>query len=237
MTITDEDFFCEAIFRGVWRIRFPADSRLILDFAVAHADMAGGHGGKFGTVSDDYEGDDLLRGDPDEGLGNACRIGAIEIPGRFVGEEELRRTGQGAGDGGSLHLPAAELVREVAAAIAEPDEVQHGRNPGAGFRGRISAKQERELDILGKGHARKQVEKLEDDPQIVAAVVGELALPGTVQGQFADPDFPRVGAIQAAKEIEQGALSTAAGTGYRYELAIRQVEADLVQGADGVSGF
>lgn len=181
------------------RLRFRAGGD---NFPVAHADVVGGEPGEFVAVRHDDQRDNLLRGDFEQGFRDIGGIGAVEVSGGFVGEEEFRAASQGAGDGGALHFSAAQLMGEMTPAVFESDQRQHFVHAGAGFPGGIASQEEREFDVFGKSHAGKEIEKLEYDSQIMPPVAGELAFPGLVQGEVADPDLAGVGTVEASEKIQ-----------------------------------
>ena len=67
---------------------------------------AGREGGVVGDHDDGLAG----VGDHLEDLGDFFAVGAIEVAGRFVGENHPRLIGECAGDGDALLLAAGELV-------------------------------------------------------------------------------------------------------------------------------
>lgn len=192
------------------RTRFVGD-----DFSVPHLNLPVGEAGEGRIVSDKDEGGEIAGGDGLEGVHHMGGVGAVEISGGFISEEETGMTGKGPGEGDALHLPAAELVREMGGAVGEPDKFQHFLHPNPGDPGRIAAEEEGEFNVLAHGHGGQEIEKLKDNSEIKAAMAGQGGVTGVVKGKVADPDFPFVRGIQAAKEIEEGAFPAATGAGDR----------------------
>jgi hypothetical protein len=60
------------------------------------------------------------RATPLEDVHHRFAVGAVEIAGRLVGEDQVRLGGERAGDGDALLLAAGKLLRAVAGAVAEP---------------------------------------------------------------------------------------------------------------------
>ena len=54
---------------------------------------------------------------------------SVQVPGRFVGEDDLRPVQQGAGDGDALLLSAGELMRHLVGLGGHSDIVQHFGDP------------------------------------------------------------------------------------------------------------
>ena len=58
---------------------------------------------------------------------------AVEVPGRLVGEDELRVVHQGAGDRHPLLLAPGQLQRPVVEPVAQADHLREGDAPGIGL--------------------------------------------------------------------------------------------------------
>lgn len=203
--------------------------------AIAHRQVAGGEAGQILAVGDDDEGGQALSGDLQEGFRDMGGAGAVEVASGFVGEEDTRFSREGPGKGGPLHFPAAELVGVVVAASRETGEVEGFLHPGPGHPGGVAAQEEGEFHVFRHGHGGQKVEKLKHDAEVVAAVAGEFGIHRIVKGEVADPDAAGVRLIQAAEEIEQGALAAAARAGDGDKFPIGDLEVDFPQGGDGVA--
>ena len=110
----------------------------------------------------------------------------VERAGRLVGEDHVGLADERAGDRHALLLAARQLRRAVAGAVAEADaleRVAHGRagQPPAG-------EPRRQRDVLLGGQRAEQVERLEDEPDPLAAQPRErlLAEPGELEVAEAD---------------------------------------------------
>ena len=160
----------------------------------------------------------------------------IEVSGGFVGEEEGRPVDQGPGDGGALHFAAAHLVREGAGARGESDQVEHFRGAGAGLAGALAAEEEGQFDVLQGGHGRKEIEELEDDAEMLAAVSGKGGIIGSVQGESVDGDFAGGRLIESAEQIEQRAFPAAARSGHGDKFGGRDFQAHIAQGVHFAAG-
>ena len=86
------------------------------------------------------------------------------------------RRDQGAGDGHALLLAAGELGRAVAQPVAQPDASSTSVvEPGVVEL--ASGDRQRQHDVLGGGQHGQQVERLEDEADLVAAQLRELRAP------------------------------------------------------------
>ena len=154
----------------------------------------------------------------------------IEVAGRFVGQEKGRAMNQRAGDGGALHFAAAHLMRKSLRARAESDEFEHFGGAGAGLAGPVAAQEQGKFDILHRGHGGEQIEKLEDDAEVLAPVGRELCFAGVVQRESVDGDLSGTRLVESAEEIEQCAFAATARSGDRAERMRRDLQRDVAQG-------
>src|SRR5207249_9162127 len=101
------------------------------------------------------------------------RRAGVEVPGRFVGEDDRRVVEQRTGDRHALLLTAAQFAGLVVHSRAEADggeRILRALGPTA----RASAVHERELDVLDRVEAGQEVERLEDEANVPVAVRREL---------------------------------------------------------------
>ena len=99
---------------------------------------------------------------------------AIEIAGRLISQQQGWIGDDRTGQGDALLLAAGKLGRVMPHACAKPDRAQ----PLAGQRGAIAAAKQIEGngDILQRSHRRYQMERLKDDPDMIAAETGQPVL-------------------------------------------------------------
>src|SRR5262249_47023492 len=81
-----------------------------------------------------------------------------------------RRLGDdGAGDGDPLLLAAAEIARKRRQLMGKPDSFQDVARPALGATATLAAHVKRELDVFACREGRKQMERLEYEPDMLAA--------------------------------------------------------------------
>ena len=107
------------------------------------------------------EPDDLLAG------------GRVEVAGGLVGEQDRRLADQRAGDRDALPLAAGELVGPVVHAVREADRVERRLGAGAPLAAGEAAVDERQLHVRERRGARQELERLEDEADLLVAEVGE----------------------------------------------------------------
>ena len=121
----------------------------------------------------------------------------VEIAGRLVGEEQGRARRGRPGDGDPLLLAAGQLGGIMGETVAEADRLQLG--PGEVERSVPAGQLERNGDILERGHRRKQMEGLEDDPDPALPGAGEIVLAQSGEIRAGDPDRCRRSPARARK--------------------------------------
>src|SRR5262245_36257185 len=89
-------------------------------------------------------------------------VARVEVPGRFVGEQDRRAPRERAGDCDALLLAARELRRVMVDAVGHADALERGECGLVALVGRHArAVRERQLDVLQHGEVADQVEGLE----------------------------------------------------------------------------
>jgi hypothetical protein len=155
----------------------------------------------------------------------------VQVPRRLVRVHDLGPADQRAGARDPLLLTAGELVRSVREPVAESDRVDHGVEPPGG--GVVTRDVERQGDVLGSGQGRDQVERLEDEPDLLPAEQGELFLRERRQIDVAD-EHPSAGRrIQARHAVKEGRLTRSGRPHDRAEAAPLELDGHAVQRSDG----
>ena len=117
---------------------------------------------------------------------------------------------QGAGDGNALLLATGEAVGKGFATVEQADGVQQGFGGGAGDARGDAFQLKGQYDVLQDIQGGDEVEELEDESDILAAEEGAAVL---VQGGELDAiqvDGAAIRLVDAADQVEQGALAAAA---------------------------
>jgi hypothetical protein len=189
-----------------------------------------GEGGRVRVVGDHHDGLAVL---VDRAAHEAEQLGArgrVEVAGGLVGEHDRRLGGQRPGRGHPLLLAAGQLGRLVAEALAQPDSVDHPVDPGPV---RLAAGDgQGQLEVLGRGEGREQVEGLEHEADLVPAEQGELLLGQLAELDVADEDLPGGDPVQPGQAVHQGRLAGAGRAHDGGEPAARELDRDVVKGPD-----
>ena len=168
-------------------------------------DFALSVGGEVGVVGDDDESR-ALPVEAMEDVEDELLVGLVEIPGGFVGQDDLRMVDEGAGDAHALLLTAGQLRGQVVGSVPQTHVLQ-------GLHGLLLVRHRmvvlRHHDILDGCQMRDKVELLEDQADDILADVGEL---GRVEAPELAPvkgDGALGGRVHAADDVHQRRLARA----------------------------
>jgi len=218
------------------------------DLAVVHGDHAAGAGGE-GLVVGDHDDGLAGVGEELEDFGDFFAVGAVEISGWFIGEDDGGLVGEGAGDGDALLLAAGEAVGFAFEFLAQAElfEEESSAIEGGGL-AEAAEFEHGEGDVFLGGEFLEEVVELEDEADFFVAEAGEVGVV-ELHGVFAaDEDAAGGnetvaigvglgGAIEAAEEIEEGAFAGAAGADDGNVLAVVDFQIDAFEDVvDGVAG-
>src|SRR6266545_7304694 len=185
-----------------------------------------------GVVADDHHAAAVLGGELAQQPGDLAAVGAVEVGGRLVGQDERRVVGQRPGDRHALLLPAGELVGAEAEAVAQPHPFEQLAGApvggGAGDPGEVAG----QLDVLGGAERAEQVEVLEDEAEAVGAQGGQPPLGRAGEVDAVEEDGPGGGSQHRAEHQQQGGLAAARGPHDEHDLARGHAEVDVAGGAD-----
>ncbi len=186
----------------------------------------------------------VVRRDDDDaaGLGevaeeaqHALDLDVVEVRGRFVGDDQWRVERDGAGDRHALLLASRQVTGPVVHPVAEVDLLEQLLRLAACLPARDAAAAERDDDVVASREARDEVERLEDDADGVASVLGERLAAQRRHLRVADHDRPRRRAQDRRERGQERRLAAAARAEQEHELAVGEGQAHLVDRAHGVA--
>jgi len=160
-------------------------------------------------------------------------IDAVEVAGGLVCEKDRGAIDERAGNGAALLFAAGKFGRAVAAARGETDMLECGLDARGALGAVDFGEAERKLDVFREGHAREEIEGLEDHADGIAAVAGEFDGIDGGEVASADVDSAGGGAVEPSQEIEKGGLAGAGTAEECDEFALADFEGDVVDGGDG----
>src|SRR2546422_2369841 len=198
------------------------------DEAVAQSHDPRGARGDIGFVRDHHDGL-TLRVQVGEDLHDLLTRGRVEVAGRLVGEQDAGVVHQCSRDGHALALAARQLVRLVLHPVPEPHALQRPRRLRATRLRPEPRVDERQLHVVQGGRAGEQVERLEDEADLLVADPGQL-----IVGQIGDllPVEPVLAAgrrVEAADQVHERRLPRARRSHHRHVLIAPDLDADATQ--------
>ena len=196
------------------------------NLAVLHANDAVGLGGKFVVVRHDHKGGSprLVQGAHQSEYSFPAM--GIEIPGRFIGQDQVRVLHQCARHGYSLLFTTGELAWLVVEAMPQPNlGEKRGR---IGFdRSRLSTlDKRRHTSIFECGELSEQVVKLKHEPNPPIAELRLLAVRHAKQVLSIERHSPAAWFIKGANNMEQGTLAGPRGPHDRDQFAALDLKID-----------
>ncbi len=201
---------------------------------VAHADLARGKAGETEVVGDDDESGAGFAVEVEEHVLDAPAGFAVKVAGRFVGEEDLGRVDEGAGEGNALLLAAGELNREMVEPLAETDLFK--KRAGLGAVGAARTEFEGDEDVLQRGERREELEVLEDETDAFVAEGGAGVFGKVVQATTIEGDGTGGRGVETGAETEQGRLTTPGGADDGHGVARLDGKVDVVEDGEGAAG-
>ena len=158
---------------------------------------------------------------------------AVQIPGRFVGNQKGGIGDDGAGDGDPLLLAAGHLLGIMIHPVLQAHHAQghFGVLPPfpPGERGQV----ERQLDVFDRLEHGDKVVELKDEADVIGAPMGELGLRKGGDVDAAHPDRPAVRLVDPGQEVQEGRFPGTGRSHQRQELPFGDVKGDIVQNRDG----
>src|SRR5436190_9018103 len=152
---------------------------------------------------------------------------AVEVPGRLVGEKQLRSRRGGTGNSYALLLASRKLRRVMSQAMAESDGIK--LNPGTVISVLGARKLKRHGDVFQSGHRRQKMESLQDDTKRPSAQAGKLIFVEVADGLSSQANRAGVGALEPRDDRHQGAFAGPRGPKHRDALALLEPETDPLQ--------
>ncbi len=208
-----------------------AGGAVVVDLAVAEGDQPVGVVGGVALMGDHHHGlAELVDGLAQQGQ-DLVRGRGVEVARGLVGEHHVRLRDQRSGDGHPLLLSARQLGRPMGAAVVQAHGADHlvepllvRLAPGDG---------ERQHDVLLRREHRQQVEELEDEPEPVAAQLGEVGVVEGAEVGAGQHHRARGRAIEAGEDVHERRLARARRAHDRREAAAVERDADPVERVDG----
>jgi hypothetical protein len=204
-----------------------------LDAAVAEVNPSVSDGGGFGGVGSQKDGGAIS----DCGIPNQFKdLGAahtVEIAGGLVGNQDLRGMNEGASDGDALHLTSGELEREAGDSVLQADPLEP-------FDGRFTAtpaagEKKRQSNIFQDGEGGKELEKLKNEANPVAAESCEIGVREGRRRAAVDQDFTGCRKVHGAGEVQERGFPAAGAAKESGDGSGFGGQGDVMQHSDGLA--
>ena len=168
-------------------------------------------------------------------IGDLAASFGIQVAGWLIGDQHRRRWSKGSSDRNALLFTAGQLARVVAEALAEPDGFQllAGNVEGALYVGEFQW----DGDIFEGRHVGDQMERLEDDADVLAPEVGKAVFTQRVQRRVADMDFTAVEPFETGQHHQKRRLARPGRPDDPHCLAFRDGKVDALQDVNGGCGI
>jgi hypothetical protein len=146
----------------------------------------------------------------------------VEIAGGLIRKDQAGIMNQGTRDGNALLFASGQAIGKGISSISEPYGSQKILRTSGCLNATDPVEFQGQHNVLLDGEGREQIEELEYEANLIAAI--ESALPLVEAGEVlaVQPDRSSIGAIDAAYQIEEGALATAAFAHDGHGLAPRE---------------
>jgi len=161
---------------------------------------------------------------------------AVQVASRLVREDQPRLAGERACDRDALALASGELLRRAEQALAEADAFEPRARSSLGVAHADAAQHQLDRRVLDRGDAGHQVVVLVDEADVPEQVVAYLVLRQRGQVAVLVANGAPLGRQQRRDQQQQRRLAGAARAQQRNHLALRDRQADAVDGAHLLAG-
>ena len=164
---------------------------------------------------------------------DGCAGGGIEIAGGLIGEKNFWAIDECASDGGALLFAAGKFGGAMRGAFIELDALESFGDARIAFAAIDFGEAKRQLDVFRKRHTRKQIERLKDHADGVAAVAREFERREFGEITAVGVDCAGGRAVETGHEIEQSGFAGAGAAKKGDKVAGADVQRNIVDSADG----
>ena len=127
----------------------------------------------------------------------------IQITCGLIREDDGRTVDESAGDGDALALTARKLVGLVMHSRFQADVGEGLLCALDPLSGGCAVVYERQFNVMQRGRAREQVERLEDEPDFLVADTSEFVVVELADELAVEPVLALGGSVKAANEVHQ----------------------------------
>ena len=159
-------------------------------------------------------------------LHDLLAVVAIEVSGRFVGQQQFRLGDDCTGDGYPLHFAARQFGGKMGGPFSEANSLQKFGGAFLCLATARAIEHQRQGDVLQDGQGRKEIEELKDKSDLFASKPGELFLVKVIEGGSSEEHSPAGRSVHSTDQVEQRRLSASGRSHERDEVTGVQFKAD-----------
>ena len=141
-----------------------------------------------------------------------CRVPAVEVAGRFVGQHQSRLSYEGASHRGALPFAAGELGGAMREAFCQSNSRQQSARTFPGGARLHSPHQQRHGDIFERGEFRQQVMELIDESNGAIAQMSALGIVQSIHCGSGDLHRTAGRQIESSQQLQKRRLPGSRGT-------------------------
>jgi hypothetical protein len=161
----------------------------------------------------------------------------IERSGGLIGKQDFWVSRKGAGQCHTLLLPSAEIRGKGGGFVVEVDLLKQTERLGASARTPDALEFQCDFDVFYGCKRRKEIESLEDEPDVIEPNKGQFALAEACDLPAGDLQAPGGGAENASHDGEKGGFAAAGWPHQEKQLASVQIELNALKSRDTRGSF
>src|SRR5215472_7883448 len=182
------------------------------DRPIAHVDDAVAVCGRLGIVGNHQHRLTQLFVGLAKHVQDDLRILRVEIAGRLIGQHDGRLIDEGAGEGHSLLLAAAQFGRAVLQTLIDPQQTRDALDAlTIGAAVAMSGNVPCNLDVTFGRKRRQEIKLLEDKTDFAAAQAGTIGIRHRRKVDPINDHTARIGVRKAAQDVEERRLAAPGG--------------------------
>src|SRR6266542_465667 len=151
---------------------------------------------------------------------------AVQVPGRFIAQQQGRIGHDGAGQADPLLFAAGKRPRIVPAAVGHTGQLQGGCDVPFPLRFRERGEQERQFDVAIRRQDGQEIVKLEHESDVFGPPRRQGPIAELIDALTADRDGTARRPVQPSDQVQQGGFARSRRPHQRQEFAFRRGQAE-----------
>jgi len=205
------------------------DRGVVGHHAIEQVDHPVGHAGHPGVVGHQQDRLALVMGTLQQPQ-HVPGVGAVQVAGGLIGQQQARLVGQRPGQRDPLLFPAGEPGRGGVRLLRQAQLAEQFFAPAPCLAGSDAGQQRRKFHIVRDGHVGEQVEELEDEADVLAAQHRPVSQRELINPLPAQPYLAARSPFQPAEHMQQRRFTRTGRPHDRHELAAADRDVDAADG-------